>query len=181
MSRISVHLLEIVHEGAYAEAHAAAGNIGAVIIPGFNGLGAPWWDNSATGLISGLTLDSRRESFALGAVEAVPNQITDVVEIIAASGGRVDSLCADGGPTRNRFLMQLQSDLANVPVLCSQAAELSALGAAHLAGLGLGWWSWDSLEKMERPREVFKPDMSEAERKSRRERWKAVLAKARTV
>lgn len=161
--------------------HAASGRDGAVIIPGFNGLGAPWWDRAATGLISGLTLDSRRDSLALGAVESIPNQITDVLEIIAEGGGAVSGLFADGGPTRNAFLMQLQADLSGVPVAVSSDAELSALGAAHVAGLGLGWWGLADLERLERPHVVYRPRMDKSKRQDVRNRWKSVLAKAKSA
>lgn len=163
-----------------AERFAAAAGRGAVIIPGFNGLGAPWWDNNAGGLIAGLSLDSRRESLALGAVEAIPNQIADVVEILQAGGLHIERLCADGGPTRNKFLMQMQADLTGVPVACSQNAELSALGAAHLAGIGAGWWNMRDLESMRRQHEVYVPALSDGARDMRRSRRREVLAKARS-
>lgn len=162
-----------------AEQHAAAGQEGAVIIPGFNGLGAPWWDRKATGLISGLTLDSSLSSLALGAIESIPNQITDVLELISSGVGKIESLCVDGGPTRNAFLMQLQADLSGVPVVRLLDAEISALGAAHLAGLGAGWWSWAELKGLERPEEIYRPKMSDERRNAMRERWKGVLARAR--
>lgn len=163
-----------------AREQAASGREGAVVIPGFNGLGAPWWDNAASGLVDGLRLDSGRESLCLGAMEAIPNQITDVVEILSEGGLRVESLSADGGPTRNAFLMQMQADFAGVPVMRALDAELSALGAAHLAGLGAGWWYWKELEGMERPREIYAPIMDEEERRRVRRRWKAALEKAKT-
>lgn len=159
---------------------AAGGGKGAVVIPGFNGLGAPWWDNNASGLIAGLTLDSRRESLALGAVEAIPQQVADVVEILQAGGLRIERLCADGGPTRNAFLMQLQADLTGVPVACSRNAELSALGAAHLAGIGAGWWSLSELEAMRRPSEVYAPAMPAGMRETERARWRDALARAKS-
>lgn len=76
-----------------------AGRPGSIVIPGLNGLGAPWWDNAASGLIDGLTLDSSRESLALGALESIPHQITDVLEMLSAGGLAVRRLHADGGPT----------------------------------------------------------------------------------
>lgn len=162
-----------------AERFAASGGHGAVIVPGFNGLGAPWWDNGVSGMISGLTLDSRRESLALGAVEAIPNQIADVVEMLQAGGLHIERLFADGGPTRNSFLMQLQANLTGVPVACSQNAELSALGAAHLAGIGLGWWNMRELGEMPRPCEIYEPNSSTGSRDKERERWRKALMQAR--
>ncbi len=165
---------------AMAERHFLAKGESAVVIPGFNGLGGPWWDNNASGLISGLTLDSRQEAIALGALESVPNQISDIVEILVDGGLKVESLCADGGMTKNTFLMQMQADLAGVPVACSQDAELSAPGTAHLAGLGLGWWDWKQLAALDRPHTLFNPLIHEKDRAYRRGRWKQALAKARS-
>ncbi len=163
-----------------AEKFANSGGEGAVIIPGFNGLGAPWWDRKASGLISRLTLDSSFGSLALGAIESIPNQITDCVELISANVGRIASLCADGGPTRNSFLMQRQADFAGVTVARSLDAEISAMGAAHLAGLGAGWWDWKALEALKRPEEVYVPVLAPEKREAQRARWKEVLAKAKS-
>lgn len=163
-----------------AEKFAETGQDGAVIIPGFNGLGAPWWDRNATGLISGLTLDSSFGGLALGALESIPNQIADCLELIGANAGAIGSLCADGGPTKNAFLMRLQADIAGVPVARSLDAEISALGAAHLAGLGAGWWDWKRLEAMARPEDVYAPAMPAERRTALRRRWKAALEKAKS-
>ena len=163
-----------------ARKHAEANGDRPVLIPGFNGLGAPWWDNAASGLISGLRLDSDRGSLCLAALESIPNQIMDVVEILEEGGLDVRALFADGGPTRNGFLMQLQADLSDTRVLCSRDAELSALGAAHMAGIGVGWWGLDELSGMERLRETYVPVMALEERVRRRACWQNALSKART-
>lgn len=163
-----------------ADELAASGHEGAVLIPGFGGLGAPWWDNGATALVDGLTLDSDRRSLALGAIESVPHQIADIVEILADGGLKPEALFADGGMTKNKSIMQLQADLTGIPVASSQDAELSAMGAAHLAGLGAGWWDMEGLAALERPKEYYSPVMDAAGRGKRRARWKKALAKART-
>ncbi|MCD8350390.1 MAG: hypothetical protein LUC93_07255 [Planctomycetaceae bacterium] len=163
-----------------ARVHHLSGSEGAVVVPGFNGLGGPWWDNAATGLIDCLGLDSGRGAVCLGALESIPNQIADVIELLRASGMAVDILSADGGPTRNGFLMQLQADYADVRVHRSPDAELSALGAAHLAGLSLGWWTWNELAERERPGEKYLPTLGRDERDAKRNRWKESLAKARS-
>ena len=165
---------------ALADELAAAGREGAILIPGFGGLGAPWWDNGAAALVDGLTLDSDRRSLALGAIESVPNQITDIVEILADGGLKPETLFADGGMTKNKSMMQLQADLAGIPVASSQDAELSAMGAAHLAGTGAGWWTMDGLAALERPKEYYTPAMDAVRRGEKRARWKKALAKART-
>lgn len=162
-----------------AERLHAKGRDGAVVIPGFNGLGAPWWDNNATGLVSGLTLDSRADSLFLGAMESIPQQIADVLDCIAERGGKVDAIYADGDASSNAFLMHLQADLAGAPVFKSTESELAALGAAHMAGLGAGWWTWKDLEAFERPREIYHPLMPLQERERRRGRWRKAMARAR--
>ena len=150
------------------------------LIPGFNGLGAPWWDSSASGIISGLSLNSRKENLARAALESIPNQITDVIEIMQNGGFKLDRLYTDGGPTRNKLLMQMQADWLDRPVVRSLNSELSALGVAELAGLGLGWWSWQELENMNRPQEIYQPEMPIAQRQIIREKWKKALEKAKS-
>lgn len=172
--------IEAGEVAALAEAQAREGKDSAVVVPGFNGLGGPWWDNSATGLIDCLHLDSGRGALCLGALESIPNQIADVIELLREGGVQVESLSTDGGPTKNAQLMQLQADFAGARVQRSLDAELSALGAAHLAGLGAGWWNWQELAGLERPREVYLPAMPEDARAVKRARWKASLAKARS-
>ena len=123
-----------------ADLAADAASDGVYLVPGFNGLGAPWWDLNAVGLLAGFTLGSGRAAIARAALESIPHQIADVVEAIDRSVGQVRALHVDGGPTRNPVLMQALADLAGCEVLRSDTAELSALGAAHLAGLGAGIW-----------------------------------------
>lgn len=150
---------------------AEADSDGVTIVPGFGGLGAPWWDREATGVISGLTLSSRRENLARAALDSVAQQVADLVEAVDNSVGRVEALYADGGPTRNAFLMQLQADLIGRPVLRSPDAELSALGAAHLAGLGAGVWTREGLEALPRQQDRFQPLLGATEREGRRAAW----------
>ncbi|WP_305785666.1 FGGY family carbohydrate kinase [Symbioplanes lichenis] len=109
---------------------ADASSDGVHLVPAFGGLAAPWWDDAATGTISGLTLGTRAPQLARAAVESVAHQVADVVE---AMGG-ASCVLADGGATGNDVLMQIQADLLGVPVRRARTANLSALGAAALAG-----------------------------------------------
>ncbi|MEU4236053.1 FGGY family carbohydrate kinase [Actinoplanes sp. NPDC026619] len=103
---------------------------GVHLVPGFGGLAAPWWDDTAVGLISGLTLGTRPEQLAAAAVESIAHQVADVID--AMSGA--ERLLADGGASENDHLMQIQADLTGLPVKRARTANLSALGAAYLAG-----------------------------------------------
>ena len=171
-------LLEVSTDDLAALA-ADADNGGVSLVPGFTGLGAPWWDRSAIGLIAGLTLGSERRHLARAAVESIAHQVADVVEGIDRSVGRVSRLHTDGGPTRNASLMQLQADLLDRPVTPSVTAELSALGVAHLAAVSCGLWSWDRLTGMDRDRHTFLPLADADWRRAERTRWRTAVARAR--
>src|SRR6266545_2952654 len=135
---------------ALAELAGRSTSDGVFVVPGFNGLGAPWWDRSAVGLVTGCTLSTGRAQLARASLESIPHQICDVLDAVDRSVGRVREIHADGGPTRNATLMQLQADLARRPVLASRTAELSALGVAHLAGLRAGVFTKSGLVALPR-------------------------------
>ena len=162
-----------------ADLAAPANSDGVSLIPAFNGLGAPWWDTEAVGLLSGLTLATSRQAIARAALESIPHQVTDVLDAIDRSVGRVRELFVDGGPTRNDVLMQIQADLAARPVIRSETAELSALGVAHLAGLQAGLWSWEQLAAFERDGTTFESRATADGREAARSAWAGALARAR--
>jgi glycerol kinase len=107
-----------------------AGSDGVVLVPAFGGLAAPWWDDTAVGVIAGLTLGTRLPQLARAAVESIAHQVADVAEAM----GPAAAVLADGGASDNDLLMQIQSDLLGVPVKRARTGNLSALGAAFLAG-----------------------------------------------
>jgi glycerol kinase len=156
-----------------------AASDGIVLVPGFNGLGAPWWDDSAVGLLIGLKLGSGREAIARAALESIPHQVADVIDAVDRSVGRVRELNADGGATRNDTLMQLQADLIGRPVKRSRAAELSALGAAHLAGHAGGIWSLADLSKLHHAHDGFGPAMPPSQREAERALWARAVSRSR--
>jgi glycerol kinase len=164
---------------ALAELAAGARSDGVSVVPAFNGLGAPHWDKAAIGLVTGCTLATGRATLARAALESIPHQVCDVIEAIDASAGRVERLHADGGPTRNRTLMQLQADLLGRPVLPAVTSELSALGAAHLAGVSAGVWTLERLAGLARERRIVEPRGDPAERERAREVWRRAVARAR--
>lgn len=153
---------------------------GVYLVPAMNGLGAPYWDSEVEGAVYGLQRTSTAAHLAYAALESTTLQVAEVFDSMEqATGMPVLELHADGGASENRLLMQLQADLLGRPVYRSACAELSALGAAWLAGIALGCWpSLDALPSLP-PKEVFLPQMPEAERTRRRAGWRLAIARTR--
>ncbi|WP_237154736.1 FGGY family carbohydrate kinase [Oryzibacter oryziterrae] len=160
-----------------AESVEDAGNVH--VVPGFNGLGAPWWDANAVGLLSGVTLGTSRNVVARAALESIAHQIADVLDAVRASGVALDCLHVDGGPTRNNQLMQFEADMTGLTVKRTDTAELSALGVAHLAGLSAGLFTWDGLRSLDRGGSSFTPKLADTDRQPRRAAWAHALRRAR--
>jgi glycerol kinase len=158
---------------------AAPSSEGLHLVPAFGGLGAPWWDDAAVGLMSGLTFATRAPHLARAALESIAFQVEDVVAAVDREVRPVDVLLADGGPTANPTLMQLQADTSGRRVEVARDRELSALGAAHLAGVGAGVWSRSRLEALERPRDGYEPVEPAASRGRRIADWHAAVARSR--
>ena len=125
-------------EESEALARSLEGNDGVYFVPALTGLGSPHWAPEARGLILGLHRGAGRAHLVRAALEAIAYQVRDVVDAV---GAKLELLRADGGGAANRFLMQLQADVARVPVEVPEERETTALGAAALAGLGVGLWS----------------------------------------
>ena len=160
-------------------ARAGPASDGLHLVPAFGGLGAPWWDDGAVGLLSGLTFGTGAPHLIRAALESIAFQVEDVVAAMDSPGEPVRTLLADGGPTANASLMQLQADTSGRRVEVARARELSALGAAHLAGLAAGIWTRDALEALDRPREVYEPVEPAPSRRVRMRAWHAAVARAR--
>jgi glycerol kinase len=158
---------------ALSELGARSSSNGVVLIPGFTGLGAPWWDGTAVGLIANLRLDTDLPALARAALDAIVQQVADVADAMARSGSGVSELFTDGGPSRSDALMQMQAD--------AQDAELSALGAAHMAGLGAGIWSEGDLAMQPRSRRTFAPVLDTSAREASRRQWHRALLRARSA
>jgi glycerol kinase len=158
------------------EAPPSAGQV--QFVPAFGGLGAPWWDPDAVAVLSGLTLGTRRGELVAAALDAVVNQVEDVVGAIDASVGEVQVLFADGGLTRSARVMQAQADVSGRRVARSAEPDLSCLGAADAAGLAAGLWSLTDLERRLRPSTDFHPVIDEATRTASRERWRRAVTRA---
>lgn len=175
--------LGLIASAAETEALAAslAENDGVYFVPAFVGLGAPYWDPSARGLLIGLTRGTTKAHLVRAALESMAYQTRDVLEAMQADSGRPLSLLqVDGGATANNWLMQFQADVLNTPVQRPKVQETTALGAAYLAGLAVGYWS--SLDDIRRnwalDRE-FRPTMSAVEREARYADWKRAVDRSR--
>jgi glycerol kinase len=152
---------------------------GVYLVPAFVGLGAPYWNATARGLISGLTRGSTAAHLARAAIEAIAYQVRDVFDLMQAEAGTdMQVLLADGGASRNQRLMQFQSDIIGCKVLQNASVDASSLGASYLAGLGSGIWeNLDEIERLPRPRTAYQPAMSEQKRSDLYSGWKAAIAR----
>lgn len=139
---------------------------GVYFVPALAGLGAPYWKDSARGLITGLTRGSTAAQVARATQESIAYQVRDVYETMQDEAGMpLQVLLVDGGPTRNQDLMQFQADILGVPVLRSLASDVSALGAAYLAGLTVGVWASEAeIAALSRPHVRYEPAMDDAQR-----------------
>ncbi|GAA2863992.1 FGGY family carbohydrate kinase [Nonomuraea rubra] len=159
---------------------ATAGRRGRLqIVPAFGGLGAPWWDDRAEAIMTGFGLDSRREDMARAAVDSIGLQVGDVVSAVERAAGPVAELLADGGPTANADLMQWQADVTGHAVRVARRPELSALGAAHLAGAASGVWSRRELSGLPRHGRRYTPVLPVCERRRALAEWHSAVARAR--
>jgi glycerol kinase len=175
-------LLGLGHPSDVADLAAqAAPSHEVFVVPAFVGLGAPYWDESARGIVTGLTRDTGRIHLARAAIDAIAYQIRDVFEAMqAAVSEPLAVLLADGGVTRNAALMQFQADMLGTPVQRNNAAELSAMGAAYLAGLTMGIWaSTVEIEALERSVDRFEPKLDESTRERLYQSWQSAVARAR--
>ncbi len=142
-----------------AEAVKVDSTNGVYIVPAFAGLGAPWWQPQAKGAVVGMTFSTNRSHFLRAALESIAYQVRDLVGVMAeATGGRLSEICADGGPTKNQFLMQFQADLLDTPVVCTEVEDASAMGAVIVNGFARQQWnSFDDVVRLRRVTKVIEP------------------------
>ena len=175
--------LGIIKSSAEVEALAAQvpDNGGAYLVPAFAGLGAPHWDQYARGLLAGLTRGTTAAHLARAALEGIAYQVRDVLAAMQADSGiKLKELRVDGGACANNLLMQFQADILGVPAVRPRIAETTALGAAYLAGLAVGYWK-DTAEiaAQWQADRGFKPAMKPAQRKQLLAGWDKALARAK--
>lgn len=156
---------------------------GVYFVPAMVGLGAPYWDADARGAITGLDRSHTSAHLARAAMDAIAYQVADVLhEIETVSDSRCCELLVDGGATRNSDLMQFQADILGLPVLRARNEELSAVGAAWLAGLELGWWrSLAEIGDLRQESDRFDPQMPEKSREKLYGGWKRAVTSARSA
>ena len=142
-----------------ALATSVADNGGVYIVPAFSGLGAPWWQSSVKRAVFGLTFATTKAHFLRAALESIAYQIRDLVDVMAkATGGSLKEIAADGGPTKNHFLMQFQADMLQTPVVCTEVDDASALGAVIMNGFARGLWKcFDDVVAFRKVTETYCP------------------------
>jgi glycerol kinase len=153
---------------------------GVVFVPAFSGLGAPHWDPYARGTLVGISRGTSAAHIARAALEGIALQTADVMQAMQADAGTpIRELRVDGGASRNDLLMQFQSDILGVPVLRPRITETTALGAASLAGLAIGFWENETaLAQHWQCEKQFDPCMSDDERQTRLARWQEAISRA---
>ena len=164
--RDELHILEDAADSEYF-ARKVADTGGVYLVPAFTGLGAPHWDMYARGTLVGLTRGTKRPHIIRAALESIAYQTRDVIRAVEQDTGiHLSTLRVDGGASRNGFLMQFQSDILGVTVIRPRISETTALGAACLAGLAVGFWRDKAdIKAMWQPDAIFRPDMADEQRR----------------
>jgi glycerol kinase len=175
--------LQIVRTSSEIEALAASvsDSGGVVLVPAFSGLGAPYWDQYARGALMGMTRGTTRAHIARAALEGIALQAMDVLTAMQADSGLdLAELRVDGGASANNMLMQMQADVLGVKVIRPANPEATALGAAYLAGLAVGYWpDRQMLASQWRVERQFVPSTTAEDREKKRKRWHMALDRAR--
>ncbi|MBO6622141.1 MAG: glycerol kinase GlpK [Balneola sp.] len=156
-------------------------NGGVYLVPAFAGLGAPHWDQKARGAMYGLTRGATAGHIARAALEGIAFQVKDVLTAMEADSGiSIKELRVDGGASVNKTLMQFQSDILGIPIVRPKVTETTALGAAYLAGLAVGFWkSTDELQKKWEIDARFEPEMKMSEKERLLEKWNQAVEKSK--
>jgi glycerol kinase len=175
--------LRIISRASDSEPLAAglSSNEGVYFVPAFVGLGAPYWDMYARGAILGVTRGTTQAHIARAGLESIAYQTRDVLECMEKDSGiRLKELRVDGGAAANAFLMQFQADILGVPVVIQETTETTALGAAYLAGLAVGFWKdTQQVTRNFKVRKKFTPRMPFKQRESIYRKWKKAVERAR--
>ncbi|NTX99048.1 glycerol kinase GlpK [Deinococcus sp. JMULE3] len=175
--------LNLIRDSSEVEALARSvgSSEGVMLVPAFVGLGAPYWDPYARGTLIGLTRGTTKAHVARAALESVAFQSAELLEAMQKDAGQpLRELRVDGGASTNDLMMQFQADILGVPVVRPQVTETTALGAAYLAGLAVGFWgSVDEIAAQWQEGKRFEPQMDVAERERLMRRWKKAVSRAR--
>lgn len=177
--RDELHMIDSAAQ-TQAMAESVSDNGGVYIVPAFTGLGAPYWDMYARGTIVGITRGTKREHIVRAALESIAFQSDELLTAIEKESGiSVKEMKVDGGASANDFLMQFQSDILGIPVRRPMIRETTALGAAYLAGLGVGVWKdLDELRGMWTLDKMYTPNMDDGNRGKMKKIWQKAVGRA---
>jgi glycerol kinase len=173
--------LELIADSKSTEAIASSitGNDGVYLVPAFVGLGTPYWDSEATAMITGMTRSTKKAHIVRAVLESMAYQVKDILDIMAEEVGvEPKEIRVDGGPTRNRFLMQFQSNILDKKIVVNEVEEICAIGSAYMAGLAIGLWkSREELTKLRTYDTCFYASMPESERIGCYAGWKKAVSR----
>ena len=173
--------LGVIRSSAEVEALATSvpDNAGVFFVPALTGMGAPYWDQYAKGTITGLTRGATAAHIARAALEGIAFQTMDIVEAMKKDAGvDLKELKVDGGASRNNFLMQFQSEVLGVEVIRPKVTETTAIGAAYLAGLAVGFWdSIDTVKQQWQQERTFSPEMPQEKVEALKAGWKDAVGR----
>lgn len=174
--RDEMHLIDQSSDSEYF-ASKVKGTDGVYLVPAFTGLGAPYWNQYAQGCLVGMTRGTSKSQVIRAALEAVAYQTMDVCCAMERDAGiSMSRLNVDGGASQNNFLLQFQSDILNVEICRPSCIETTALGAAYLAGLVIGYWNnKNEIQKNQNIDRIFRPTMEEADREKGKEGWRIAV------
>jgi glycerol kinase len=156
-------------------------NDGVYLVPAFSGLGAPHWDPYARGMLIGLTRGTNQSHIARAALESIAYQSTDLLKAMQSDAGiTLKEMRVDGGASVNNLLMQFQADILNIPVVRPVVTETTALGAAYLAGLAVGFWSdLEEINQKWQADKTFEPNMEQSQREELLDNWKNAVERSK--
>lgn len=171
--------LKVIHHAVETEALALSvpDTAGAYVVPAFTGLGAPYWDQYARGVVVGLTRGFNRAHLVRATLESMAYQVSDILHAMENDAGiKIPALRVDGGACANNFLLQFQSDILNIDVIRPECIETTALGAAYLAGLSVKYWeNREEIEEHWNVARKFYPQMDDARRNKLLKGWKKAV------
>mgnify|MGYP003466698084 FL=1 len=171
--------LKMIEDSAESEALArqSTNNDEDYVVPAFTGLGAPYWDSNARGSVFGVTRGTNREDFVKATLQSIAYQVRDVIDTMQDDTDiKIPVLKVDGGAAMNNYLMQFQSDIIGIEIARAKNLETTALGAAFLAGLAVGFWEdLEEIKKLNEAGETFTPSMNNARKEQLYRGWKKAV------
>ena len=169
----------MIEDSAESEALArqSTNNDEVYVVPAFTGLGAPYWDSNARGSVFGVTRGTNREDFVKATLQSIAYQVRDVIDTMQDDTDiKIPVLKVDGGAAMNNYLMQFQSDIIGIEIARAKNLETTALGAAFLAGLAVGFWEdLEEIKKLNEAGETFTPSMNNARKEQLYRGWKKAV------